>query len=389
MNMPVNMPVAPALSTRGPVLIVGTGLLGTSLALALSAARIEVQLADTSPTSLALARDMGAGRVRTSGDAEPRIVVVATPPDVTAGVVLRELDAHPGAVVTDVASVKDSVAAEVRAHGGDSARRYVGSHPMAGRERSGAVAADSDLFVGRPWVIVGEWADPDSVLRIRNLAVDVGATPVLMTAAEHDAAVAAVSHVPQLLSSLLAARLEELPESALALAGQGLRDTTRIAASDPRLWSAIIVGNAEPVAELLRAVRTDLDLLIEGIAPALLPSTPSERSFPEGADAIIPGAVGAITDVMSRGNTGRARIPGKHGGAPRRYAEVQVLVPDSAGELGRLFSDVGAASVNIEDFSLEHSPGQRAGLAMLSVLPAAAQGLQEALGAQGWRVVIG
>ena len=377
MNMPVNMPVAPALSTRGPVLIVGTGLLGTSLALALSAARIEVQLADTSPTSLALARDMGAGRVRTSGDAEPRIVVVATPPDVTAGVVLRELDAHPGAVVTDVASVKDS------------ARRYVGSHPMAGRERSGAVAADSDLFVGRPWVIVGEWADPDSVLRIRNLAVDVGATPVLMTAAEHDAAVAAVSHVPQLLSSLLAARLEELPESALALAGQGLRDTTRIAASDPRLWSAIIVGNAEPVAELLRAVRTDLDLLIEGIAPALLPSTPSERSFPEGADAIIPGAVGAITDVMSRGNTGRARIPGKHGGAPRRYAEVQVLVPDSAGELGRLFSDVGAAGVNIEDFSLEHSPGQRAGLAMLSVLPAAAQGLQEALGAQGWRVVIG
>ena len=377
MNMPVNMPVAPALSTRGPVLIVGTGLLGTSLALALSAARIEVQLADTSPTSLALARDMGAGRVRTSGDAEPRIVVVATPPDVTAGVVLRELDAHPGAVVTDVASVKDS------------ARRYVGSHPMAGRERSGAVAADSDLFVGRPWVIVGEWADPDSVLRIRNLAVDVGATPVLMTAAEHDAAVAAVSHVPQLLSSLLAARLEELPESALALAGQGLRDTTRIAASDPRLWSAIIVGNAEPVAELLRAVRTDLDLLIEGIAPALLPSTPSERSFPEGADAIIPGAVGAITDVMSRGNTGRARIPGKHGGAPRRYAEVQVLVPDSAGELGRLFSDVGAAGVNIEDFSLEHSPGQRAGLAMLSVLPAAAQGLQEALGAQGWRVVVG
>lgn len=266
MNMPVNMPVAPALSTRGPVLIVGTGLLGTSLALALSAARIEVQLADTSPTSLALARDMGAGRVRTSGDAEPRIVVVATPPDVTAGVVLRELDAHPGAVVTDVASVKDSVAAEVRAHGGDSARRYVGSHPMAGRERSGAVAADSDLFVGRPWVIVGEWADPDSVLRIRNLAVDVGATPVLMTAAEHDAAVAAVSHVPQLLSSLLAARLEELPESALALAGQGLRDTTRIAASDPRLWSAIIVGNAEPVAELLRAVRTDLDLLIEGLS---------------------------------------------------------------------------------------------------------------------------
>ena len=374
---------SPAFSTRGPVLVVGTGLLGTSLALALTAAGVQVQLSDTSPTSLALARDMGAGRVRASGDAEPRMVVVATPPDVAASVVVRELDAHPGAVVTDVASVKNRVAAEVRARGG------VGSHPLAGRERSGAAAADSDLFAGRPWVVVGEGADPEAVLRVRNLAVDVGATPVAMGAAEHDAAVAAVSHVPQLLSSLLAARLEDLPESALALAGQGLRDTTRIAASDPRLWSAIVVGNAGPVAELLRAVRDDLDILITGVGPAALPPDSPEYAAPGGAETIAPGAVGAVTDVMSRGNTGRARIPGKHGGAPRRYAVVQVLVPDSAGELGRLFSDVGAAGVNIEDFSLEHSAGQSAGLAMLSVLPAAAQGLQEALDARGWRVVVG
>ena len=90
---------------------------------------------------------------------------------------------------------------------------------------------------------------------------------------------------------------------------------------------------------------------------------------------------------MSRGSAGRSRIPGKHGGAPRRYAEVQVLVPDSAGELGRLFSDVGAAGVNIEDFVMEHSAGQRAGLATLSVLPGAAQPLEEALDARGWRVV--
>ena len=356
----------PAFSTRGPILVVGTGLLGTSLA---------------------LARDMGAGSARTGDDAEPRIVVVATPPDVAASVVLRELDRHPGAVVTDVASVKDRVAAEVRARGGD-VRRYVGSHPMAGRERSGAAAADSDLFAGRPWVIVGEGSDPAAELVVRNLAVDVGATPVRMTAAEHDAAVAAVSHIPQLLSSLLAARLEPLPEAALALAGQGLRDATRIAASDPRLWAAIVVGNAGPVTELLRAVRTDLDTLIEGISAAA-PPPGSPDSAPGSAGAIAPGAVGAVTDVMSRGNAGRARIPGKHGGAPRRYAEVQVLVPDSAGELGRLFSDVGEAGVNIEDFSLEHSAGQRAGLAMLSVRPSSAQDLQEALDARGWRVVSG
>ena len=378
-----------SVSTRGPVLIVGTGLLGTSLALALRAAGVEVQLADTSPTSLALARDMGAGSLHDEDSPEPQIVVVATPPDVTADVVVAQLSAHPNAVVTDVASVKERVVAEVRARAGAEARRYVGSHPMAGRERSGAGSADSDLFAGRPWVVVGQDSDPEAELAIRNLAVDVGATPVRMGASEHDAAVAAVSHMPQLIASLVAARLEELGESALALSGQGLRDVTRIAASDPRLWSAIVVGNAGPVADLLRRISDDLSALIAGIEAAACDPGGPEYTATSAASTIAPGAVGAVTDVMTRGNAGRARIPGKHGGAPRRYAEVQVLVPDAAGELGRLFSDVGAAGVNIEDFSLEHSAGQSAGIALISVLPAAAQGLEEALDAKGWRVVAG
>ena len=378
-----------SMSTRGPVLIIGTGLLGTSLALALRTADVEVQLSDTSPTSLALARDMGAGTPHDKHSPEPQIVVVATPPDVTADVVVAQLTAHPNAVVTDVASVKERVVAEVRARAGAEARRYVGSHPMAGRERSGAGSADSDLFAGRPWVVVGQDSDPEAELAIRNLAVDVGATPVRMGASEHDAAVAAVSHMPQLIASLVAARLEELGESALALSGQGLRDVTRIAASDPRLWSAIVVGNAGPVADLLRRISDDLSALITGIEAAACDPGGPEYTAPGAASTIAPGAVGAVTDVMTRGNAGRARIPGKHGGAPRRYAEVQVLVPDAAGELGRLFSDVGAAGVNIEDFSLEHSAGQSAGIALISVLPAAAQGLEEALDAKGWRVVAG
>ena len=378
-----------SVSTCGPVLIIGTGLLGTSLALALRTADVEVQLSDTSPTSLALARDMGAGTPHDKHSPEPQIVVVATPPDVTADVVVAQLTAHPHAVVTDVASVKERVVAEVRARAGAEARRYVGSHPMAGRERSGAGSADSDLFAGRPWVVVGQDSDPEAELAIRNLAVDVGATPVRMGASEHDAAVAAVSHMPQLIASLVAARLEELGESALALSGQGLRDVTRIAASDPRLWSAIVVGNAGPVADLLRRISDDLSALITGIEAAACDPGGPEYTAPGAASTIAPGAVGAVTDVMTRGNAGRARIPGKHGGAPRRYAEVQVLVPDAAGELGRLFSDVGAAGVNIEDFSLEHSAGQSAGIALISVLPAAAQGLEEALDAKGWRVVAG
>lgn len=369
---------APAVSTQGPVLIVGTGLLGTSLALALRGAGVEVQLADTSPTSLALARDMGAGQPRGQGAPEPTLVVVATPPDVAGTVVAQALADHPGAVVTDVASVKARVAAQVAEAGGDLSR-YVGSHPMAGRERSGASAADADLFVGRPWVVVAGQAKAGCELVVRNLAVDVGATPVRMGAQEHDAAVAAVSHVPQLLSSLLAARLEDLPEAALGLAGQGLRDMTRIAASDPRLWAAIVVGNAGPVAKLLRAVRADLDQLLDGVSSLEAPGQPG--------DLVSPGAAWAVSELMGRGNAGHDRIPGKHGGAPRRYAQVQVLVPDSPGELGRLFSDAGDAGVNIEDLALEHSAGQSVGLAQLCVEPSSARVLEEFLAQRGWRVV--
>ncbi|AYD89812.1 prephenate dehydrogenase [Actinomyces lilanjuaniae] len=382
---------AQPVSTKGPVLVVGTGLLGTSLALALTSAGVEVQLEDSSPTSLSLARDMGAGRPRLEVDAEPRIVVVATPPDVAADVVVRQLAAHPRAVVTDVASVKEQVATEVRARADQAARRYVGSHPMAGRERSGAGSADSDLFAGRPWVVVGEGADPSAELVVRSLATDVGATPVRMGAAEHDVAVAAVSHLPQLVSSLVAARLEKASDSALALAGQGLRDVTRVAASDPRLWSAIIVGNAAPVAGLLRELREDLDLLLRGVEAAVFePGSPGYPGDTGRGDAstLAPGAVGAVSDLMTRGGRGRARIPGKHGGAPRRYREVQVLVPDSVGSLGRLFADIGEVGVNIEDFALEHSAGQSVGLAVVSVLPSAAQGLEEALDQRGWRVVV-
>ncbi len=363
--------------TTGPVKVVGTGLLGTSIALALSGLGVRVLLSDTSPSALALARDMGAGEPVTADSPEPVLVVVATPPDIAGPVVVEELDRHPGAVVTDVASVKAVIAAEV-AEGADAAHRgrYVGSHPMAGRERSGAAAADADLFAGRPWVIAArDDADPAATATVRGLALDLGALPVVLEPQEHDDAVAVVSHVPQLAASLVASRLVDAPEAALSLAGQGLRDVTRIAASDPRLWSAILVGNAAPVAAELRELRADLDVLIDGL----------DRAAAQGP--LAPGAVGALSQVITHGNTGVGRIPGKHGGAPRRYATVQVLVPDQPGELGRLFSEVGELGVNIEDLLIEHSAGAKAGIAHLQVVPAAAAALEEGLTNRGWRVV--
>ncbi len=365
-------------ATTGPVRIVGTGLLGASVGLALHRHGVDVQLEDPSRTALALARDIGAGAPVTASSPEPVLVVVAAPPDVTADVVAAALADHPRAVVTDVASVKGYVLRELRAAGADLSR-YVGSHPMAGRERSGPSAAVPDLFLGRPWVLTDSGSSrDDALLTVRHLAVDLGAVPVVMDADEHDRAVAAVSHAPQLASSLVAARLRTLDDAALGLAGQGLRDVTRLAASDPALWTSILAANAAAVRDVLVALREDLDVLVGALDLA------AEAHGPEDVEL---GALAAIARAVGDGNAGAARIPGKHGGAHKQYAVVTVLVPDRPGELARLMGDVGDAGVNIEDLHLEHAAGRPVGMTSISVLPARAEHLETELTARGWRLV--
>ncbi|WP_315094063.1 prephenate dehydrogenase [uncultured Cellulomonas sp.] len=366
------------LATRGPVRIVGTGLLGTSVGLALATHGVDVVLHAPSRTALALARDVGAGRPARPDDAPPVLVVVAAPPDVTADVVRAELEAYPDAVVTDVASVKGYVLAELRAGGADLTR-YVGSHPMAGRERSGPSAAVPDLFLGRPWVIADSGSSrPDAILAVRALAVDLGALPVTMDADAHDAAVAAVSHVPQVAASLVAARLRGADEAALGLAGQGLRDVTRLAASDPALWTSILAANASAVRAVLVDLRTDLDAVIGALGQA---------AAADGPETVEQGALATLAQAISDGNAGVARIPGKHGGAQRLYGVVTVLVPDAPGELARLLTEVGEAGVNLEDLHLEHAAGRPVGMAAISVLPGSVEHLEAELTARGWRLV--
>ena len=358
-------------STQGPVLVVGAGLVGASIGLSLATRGVEVLLSDPSPTTLALAQEVGAGRAVTP-EVVPALVVVSAPPDVCARLVVEQLAAHPDAIVTDVASVKASIAQAVLAAGAD-ASRYVGSHPMAGSERSGPTAARADLFVGRPWVISAtEQSAVAAVRAVRALAVDLGATPIDMDATSHDDAVALVSHMPQVVASLVAARLREAPEGALALAGQGLRDVTRIAASDPSMWAAILGANAAQVRDVLSAVRTDLDTVLAG--------------FDRVVDAGDHGGLASVAAAIEAGNAGVARVPGKHGGAHRDYAVVTVLVPDAPGELARLLADVGRAGVNLEDLQMEHAPSNPLGLAALSVLPKARAQLEAALDAASWKV---
>ena len=356
------------------VRVIGTGLIGTSLGIALSAKGFDVSLDDPSPTACRLARDLGAGHLAAQLDPEdePDIVVVAAPPDVTADVVVAALERWPRSVVTDVASVKQTVLDRVLRSGVD-ASRYVGSHPMAGRERSGAAAARRDLFDGRAWVVVPhEGSAEQAVDAIREIATLVGSAVRVMPAREHDEAVAAVSHVPQVAASIVAACLRELPEPAVGLAGQGLRDVTRIAASDPRLWTQILAGNAKAVRDVLVDLRAQVDTVVSAL-----------EGLVDGEEE---GSLGTLSRMLEAGNLGHARIPGKHGAAPTAYAVVSVLVPDKPGAIGRLLTDMGDAGINLEDLQLEHGLGQPFGVAYISVVPSAAEPLQEVLTKLGWQL---
>ncbi|MEX2510274.1 MAG: prephenate dehydrogenase [Homoserinimonas sp.] len=347
--------------------VVGSGLLGTSIGLGLRGHGVDVILDDASPSALQLAIDYGAGRPAGIDDS-PGLIVVCVPPDVTAQVVARELARYPDALVTDVASVKSAPLADLRDLGADLSR-YLGTHPMAGRERGGPIAARADLFIGRPWVIAGH--DDISYRRaapIEDMILDLGAVPVEMTAASHDESVALVSHVPQVISSLMAARLRDGNNAALGLAGQGLRDVTRIASSDPSLWVQILGANAAQTVGILTDFRNDLDAVIAAL---------------ENPTAV--GSRRAIADTMAAGNAGAARLPGKHG-QDRKFAQLVVKVDDVPGELGRLLTEIGEAGVNMEDLRLEHSPGAQIGLAEISVLPEAEERLVAELEQRGWKI---
>ena len=353
----------------GPIKIVGTGLIGTSIGLALRAKGIEVHLLDSSPAELNLAVDFGAGKKFETG-IEPELVIVCTPPDVTEQVIEEELAAHPEATVTDVASVKGTVLTALHQQG-VKLDKYVGSHPMAGREQTGALAGRGDLFFGRPWVITpNNDSSKASILLIEALAHDLGASIVSMDPIEHDRAVALVSHAPQILSSLLAARLASADSSDVSLAGQGLRDTTRIAASDPKLWLQILSANSNQVSDVLRSFRNDLDQVLVALQ-----------------DTDKPGSLTTIGKLLESGNQGVAKIPGKHGASATKYAKVTVMIDDKPGELARLLTEIGQIGINLEDLTLEHATGAQVGLPELYVLPTSEAELVNSLSERGWNIV--
>lgn len=356
------MSVGPTLRS---VLVVGTGLMGTSVALALRAHGVTVYLHDRDPATAEMAAAFGAGAVAGPDTPTADLAVIGAPPGAVPAVVAELQTRGAARAYTDLASTKGGLQRALAGAGADAAS-FVGGHPLAGSERSGPTAARGDLFEGRPWVLTPSTASrPEAVALVEDLVRLCRASAVVMDPDAHDRAVALVSHAPQVLASLVSARLVDASEDAVQLAGQGVRDVTRIAASDARLWTEILAGNANAVADVLDALADDLEVV---------------------RGALRAGEGDRVTAALQSGNAGRARLPGKHGEPAARYTRVPVLVPDRPRELARLLTDVGDADFNIEDLQIEHSPGQPVGLAYIAVRPDRAEPLVAELRSRGWTV---
>lgn len=341
------------------VRIVGAGLIGTSIGLALAAKNIAVEMIDVDSRNQALAQDLTGG----VSIAEPELIILATPLRSLSQVIDEQYKLNPNSTFMDVCSVKVEPLQKVKASK-LPLKQFIGTHPMAGREVGGAESARADLFLSRSWIITPDsQSDPEAVTKVKWLVQLLGATCVELDAASHDAAVARVSHLPQITATLLASSLHGVAPDWLDLAGAGLRDTTRIAASDENLWKEIISSNSQEIKALLTNLHTELGEIIDAVDD-------QEK----------------IAAFMRKGREGRKLIPGKHGGKAREYTYVPIVIDDKPGQLGAIFNECAAMSVNVEDLVIEHSPGQLNALITLALSADDAVKLSNHLSSIGWNV---
>ncbi len=341
------------------VRIVGSGLIGTSIGLALRAKNIAVEMIDSDASAQALARDLTAG----VSVVDPELIIIATPLGALSEVIESQYRLNPNSTFMDVGSVKSEPLVKVESTSLPIAQ-FVPTHPMAGREVGGAESARADLFLSRSWIITPTAATESSaVAKVRELIHMLGATPIQMDAAAHDAAVARISHLPQIVSTLLAASLHSVPQDWLELAGAGLRDTTRIAGSDENLWKEIIHSNSKEIHGLLINLQNDVTEMIDSLDDQA-----------------------KISALIAKGRQGRALIPGKHGGKAREYTFLPIVIDDKPGQLGAIFNECALMSVNVEDLTIEHSPGQLNALITLALSADDAVKLSDHLSSIGWNV---
>ena len=341
--------------------VVGAGLIGTSIGLKMKSLGCKVEIIDTDTNSMKLAQDL----VKSEKLSEPELIIIAVSVDANAKVVIEQLNANPNSIVCDLASVKSDLLLQVdklSAH----PENFVSLHPMAGREVNGAENSRADLFEGRAWIGISDsLKNKKNNEIIESFVSGCGGVLYWLTSKEHDETVALLSHLPQILSSLLASKLNDVDPNKLNLAGQGLRDVTRLAASDAKLWAQILISNKDSIQPLLKDFIASLTKLQDS-----LNSTNQDQ----------------VAAILNRGITGKTRIPGKHGAKNRDYSFLPIVIDDKPGQLASIFDECAKADVNIEDLSIEHSPGQETGLITLSLSAQDCEKLSEHLISKGFRV---
>ena len=348
------------MTLKGPIKVIGCGLIGTSIALRLKEDGLELILADSNKKNLDLASDLlGAKGV----SADPALILIAVPPEQVFEVAKGEFAKHPKATFIDVSGIKSKLMNDVDGFP-ELSQNYVSVHPMAGRETSGPQSARSDLFKSRAWIISkSAKSSSESVAVARELGLLLGSAIYELDADTHDSVIASISHLPQILSSALGASLSGVGADELNLAGQGLRDVSRLADSDPDLWCGLLIGNSKEILPKISEVINRLS----NLAAALEKNDQS-----------------SVIEFLTEGREGRNRIPGKHGLAKRDYTYLPIVIDDKPGGLARIFNECAEIDVNIEDLSMEHSPGQAVGLITLALTSDDANKLQKHLVSKGW-----
>ncbi len=341
--------------------VVGLGLVGTSIALALRARGWSVTGNDLDPARSERARELGA--VDALGiDHLATVAFVATPVASVAAEAAAPLAADESGelVVTDVGGVKGPIVSQV------SHPHFVGGHPMAGSEQEGPDGADPDLFAGSTWVLTPtSQTDPAAFSRIQSVIGSFGADLVALAPDRHDELVAMVSHVPHLTAATimgLAAEAADTQAALLRLAAGGFRDMTRVAAGSPAIWPDICRENA-------RAIVPVLDALVSRLSEV--------RRIVEEDDRV------SLVALLDHAQLARRNLPPR-ASRPSSVTELHVVVPDRPGVLAQVTTIAGELGVNIEDLEMVHSQDRPLGVIILTVAAEAAEPVRRALGEHGY-----
>jgi prephenate dehydrogenase len=353
--------------------VLGTGLIGTSVGLAAKRAGVATVAGfDPDDAALAVAAERGAVDVQAAtldeALADATLAVVAAPVSQLTALLPSVLAASTGnTTVTDVGSTKAAIAAAAA-----GSARFVGGHPMCGSESRGPEHATADLFEGATWFLTPvAGTAPASHRLVHGFVSGLGATPVAIEPEAHDRIVALTSHLPHALANLLVnqaggTRVEG--HDPLASAGGSLRELTRVAGANPRIWVDIFLENSEALGIALADHRRRVGQLEQAL---------------QAHDA------GFLARWIGEASSNRRRLLSEAFPDPGALQQLHVHVPDRPGVLAAITQALGAARINIEDFELHHVSPERGGNLTVLVAGAEAAGrAAELLEEQGYGVVV-